>query len=47
MKEALKIICDKKADFIDINVLYNNKVAICLYEKFGFKKMKLQMRKII
>lgn len=35
----------KNVDFIDIKVMYQNKIAIKLYESFGFNILSLQMRK--
>ena len=34
----------KKIDFVDINVMYNNKIAIKLYESLGFNALSLKMR---
>ena len=44
IKEGLKIISDYKIDFVDINVMYNNKIAIKLYESLGFNALSLKMR---
>lgn len=45
LSEGLKIIENNNIDFIDINVIANNKIAIKLYESFGFETFKLIMRK--
>lgn len=45
--EAIKIIKKTKTDFIDINVLANNKIAWNLYKSFGFNEFKINLRKII
>ena len=45
IEEALTII--KNADFIDINVMAKNKVAINLYKHFGFNEFKISLRKDI
>lgn len=47
IENALTIINKKNAGFIDINVMANNKVAICLYKKFGFADFKINLRKNI
>lgn len=43
VKEALKNI-NTKYDYIDINVLYANKIAIELYKSLGFKEFKITMK---
>lgn len=45
--EAIKIIKKTKTDFIDINVLANNKIACKLYKSFGFNEFKINLRKSI
>lgn len=37
---------DGICEFIDINVLYANKIALNMYKSFGFKEFKIVMRKI-
>lgn len=43
--EAVKIIKDTDAKFIDINVLADNKTAYKLYKSFGFIDFKINLRK--
>ena len=45
VEEALNLI-KNNYDFIDINVLYANKIALKLYKSLGFKEFKICMRKI-
>ena len=45
IEEALNIIKDANIDFIDINVLADNGVAIKLYKLFGFNEFKISLRK--
>ena len=45
IESALNELKDKNADFIDINVLSQNKSAINLYKKFGFNEFKIKYRK--
>ena len=45
IKSGLEAVKSSKNDFIDINVMYNNKIAIKLYESFGFEIFRLSMRK--
>ena len=47
IEESFKILKEKKIDFIDINVLSDNLVAINLYRKFGFQDFRITMRKTI
>lgn len=43
VKEAIQLV-NKKCDFIDINVLYANKIAFEFYKSFGFDEFKINMR---
>ncbi len=45
INKGLDIINNQKIDFIDINVKYENIIAIKLYESFGFKTFSIKMRK--
>jgi ribosomal protein S18 acetylase RimI-like enzyme len=45
IETGLKEIEKKQYDFIDINVMYQNKIAIKLYESFGFDVFSLKLRK--
>ena len=45
INEAIKIIKDTNASFIDINVLADNKIARKLYESFGFNEFKITLKK--
>ena len=43
LNEAISIV--KESDFIDINVMYNNKIAYNLYKSLGFNEIKIMLRK--
>lgn len=45
MDEAMRIVRDTDAKYIDINVLFDNKVAYELYKSFGFNEFKISFRK--
>jgi len=47
LKETINILNKKNIYTIDINVLYNNKVALNLYKSLGFKEFKISLRKEI
>ena len=47
INEGLKIAKNYNIDFIDINVMSKNKLAIKLYESFGFEIFSFKMRKKI
>ena len=43
--EVLKILNDLKVEYVDINVIIDNKIAYHLYKSFGFKDFKVVLRK--
>lgn len=45
ISEGLKRIDSIKKDFIDIKVMANNKIAMKLYESFGFEIFSIKLRK--
>ena len=45
ISEGLKRIDCIKKDFIDIKVMANNKIAMKLYESFGFEMFSIKLRK--
>lgn len=45
IKEAIKIIKTKNYKYVDIGVMSNNKNALNLYKKIGFKDLKITLRK--
>lgn len=45
LEEGLNIIKEKHVNFIDVNVMFKNKVALKLYEMFGFEFFSFKMRK--
>ena len=45
ISEGLKRIDNIKKDFIDIKVMANNKIAMKLYESFGFEIFSIKLRK--
>ena len=45
IEKALTIV--ENIDFIDINVMANNNIAINLYKHFGFKEFRISLRKNI
>jgi ribosomal protein S18 acetylase RimI-like enzyme len=45
ISEGLKRIDGIKKDFIDIKVMANNKIAMKLYESFGFEMFSIKLRK--
>lgn len=47
IEEGLKIIKEKGIDFIDINVMSKNEIAVNLYKSFGFEILSFKMRKTI
>lgn len=47
ISEGLKRIDSIKKDFIDIKVMANNKIAMKLYESFGFEIFSIKLRKKI
>ncbi len=47
IKEILKILSNQNIDYIEINVMFDNTIAKDIYEEFGFKGFKIQMRKEI
>ncbi len=44
---AFEICKNNKIKFLDVNVMYENKVAQRLYNKFGFKNLRVGLRKSI
>lgn len=44
---ANELLEDKNISFLDVNVMYDNDAAKNLYKYFGFKELKLTMRKDI
>ncbi len=45
MQNALDMINNSNINFIDINVMANNKTAINFYRKFGFNEFRITLRK--
>ena len=45
IEKSLNIIKDTNVDFVDINVMSTNRVAINLYKSFGFNEFKISFRK--
>ena len=45
ISEGLKRIDSIKKDFIEIKVMANNKIAMKLYESFGFEILSIKLRK--
>lgn len=45
IEKSLNIIKDTNVDFVDINVMSTNRVAINLYKSFGFNEFKIGFRK--
>ena len=43
--EAIKIVKDTDTKFIDINALFDNKIAYELYKSLGFNEFKISFRK--
>lgn len=44
---AFKICKNNNINFLDVNVMYENKEAQRLYNKFGFKNLRIGLRKTI
>ncbi len=47
INKSLNILNEKKIDFVEINVMYKNELAMKLYKEFGFEEFKVSMRKNI
>jgi ribosomal protein S18 acetylase RimI-like enzyme len=47
INEAIEIIKQEHGVFVDIKVMYNNLVAKRLYERFGFKPIRVSYRKLL
>lgn len=47
LNHVINEIKKTNAKYIDINVMYQNELAINLYKKIGFEKLRLSMRKEI
>lgn len=45
LNEGFKKITNERKNFVDINVMYKNKIAIKLYESLGFEIFSIRMRK--
>ena len=43
--EILNLLSKENIKYVNINVVYDNKIARLLYKKFGFKNFKIEMRK--
>ena len=47
IKTAFEICKNNKIKFLDVNVMYENKEAQSLYNKFGFENLRIGLRKSI